>query len=211
MTTPNIFTGILTVFIGLVGFYITNVVESLRSGYTAVHYFEPQRETETVVFHLVNVSRSKRIDAARFLIKCSDQAAECFKIVPGSNPASFVSEVTTPPNFGRQIDSGRSGPAAIQVCLGAIASSRTSIRVAPKGGKSVPLIALYDPWSKDCAPTDAEATNLLLLGRRDPHAFFVQHYFTLITAALVVSSAILAITGIGIAAHRFWKVSRGLR
>lgn len=202
---PSIFTGVLAVFTGLVGFYITNVVESLRSGYTAIHYFESEMATETVVFHLINVSRTKRIEAASFVIKCSDQSTDCFGMIQGSSPASLMSEITTVPNFGRQIDGGQSGPAAIRVCLGAIASSRTSIRVAPKDGAAEPLMVLYDPWSEDCRPTDLEATNLLLLGPSDPHAFFVQHYFTLITVALAVSAAILAMTGVGILARRYLK------
>ncbi|TJZ89706.1 hypothetical protein FA743_18025 [Paracoccus gahaiensis] len=202
---PSIFTGILAVFTGLVGFYITNVVESLRSGYTAVYYFEPDASAETVVFHLVNVSRTKRIDAASFVIKCADQSKDCFGMIPGVSPPSPVSEVTTPPNFGRQIDGGGSGPATVRVCLGAIASSRTSVRVAPTGGKVTPLMALYDPWSSDCAPDIKEATNLLLLGRRDPHAFLVRHYFTVITVALAVSAAILAVTGLGIIVRGIWK------
>ncbi|MFN3171219.1 MAG: hypothetical protein ACE37E_11060 [Hyphomicrobiales bacterium] len=202
---PSIFTGILAVFTGLVGFYITNVVESLRSGHTAVHYFEPHAETDTVFFHLVNVSRTNRIDSASFVIMCADQATNCFVMVPGAIPPSPVSEVTTPPNFGRQIDGGESGPAAVRVCLGAIASSRTSVRVAPEGGMATPLMALYDPWSEDCAPADADATNLLLLERHDPHAFLVQHYFTAITIALLVSATILAMTGIGVIVCGFWK------
>lgn len=205
LVRPNIFAGILAVFTGLFGFYITNVVESLRSSHTAIHYFEPDAETKTIIYHLINVSRTKRIDAASFVIKCANQAQDCFDIVPGTDPPTPVSEVTTPPNFGRPIDDKRSGPAAIRVCLGAIASSRTSVRVAPADGEATPLIALYDPWSNNCAPSDTEATNLLLLEQSDPHAFFVQHYFWLITRALFVSAALLAVTGAGIIVWGFLK------
>lgn len=196
LLTPNLFTKLLVGFAALAGFYITHVVEDLRSGYTATYVFKPDPSTNSVVFHLNNISRSKIIEAASFVIKCADQNNDCFSFAPSSNPAAFVNELTTAPNFGRPINSGRSGPAAVEVCLGAIAASQTSIRIFPKGGSDTGLLALYDPWSTGCPAIDPEAKNLLLLQPSDPHAFFTRHFFTFLSYALLISVIILIITGI---------------
>lgn len=52
--------GALALAATISAFYITNVVESLRSNHTAIYYFERDRENETVLFHLINISRSKK-------------------------------------------------------------------------------------------------------------------------------------------------------
>jgi hypothetical protein len=195
---PSLFTWSLAIFTTLIGFYITNVVEDLRSGATAVYYFDFDRKSGLTRFHLVNASRKIKIDAADFVIKCIDQRADCFQPLPNSGE-KYVSEITSAPNFSRPIKSGKSAAGAIQVCLGAIASSRTSISFLTSEGKRSKIMALYDAWSSDCKSENQEAQNLLLLKSTDPHAFFVQHYFDIISYLLLFSTIIIVLTGIGVA------------
>jgi hypothetical protein len=197
MFNPSLFTAILGIFSAVLGFYITHVVEELRSGYTAIYEFETNENSDEVLFHLDNISRSKRIEAASFVIKCKDQRENCFKPLDEktADGVTFVRGVTTAPNFGRPIDSSLSGPASIQVCLGAIALSRTSLKFRPEDGARSDLIALYDPWSENCGATKDDASNLLLLRTFDPHAFLTKHYFVAATWALVGSTLWLLLTG----------------
>lgn len=189
--------GALALAATISAFYITNVVESLRSNHTAIYYFERDRENETVLFHLINISRSKKIDAARFILMCKDQNDNCFGDLPGISPGTLVSQATTSPNFGREIDDRKSAPGRIDICLGLIPSSQTSVRVAPTGGSIVPLIALYDPWYQDCSLSKKE-DSLLLLRKGDLHALVAQHYFTFVTIALLSSIALIIFVGVSL-------------
>lgn len=188
--SPKIISGLTAIVITFVGFYISHVVEDLRSGYTATYMFESDTKTKSVVFHLNNISRSKRIEAASFVIRCENQDSECFSTLEDSKPPVFVREVQTAPNFGRPIVPDSSGPAAIQVCLGAIAGARTSVRFLPSGGPDSNLLALYDPWSETCTSTDPEAQNLLLLHPKDIHAFLALNFFGILTYLLILTIGI---------------------
>lgn len=192
----GLFATLLAAFTTLVGFYVTNVVEELRSGYTAVYSFSPDQKTNTVVFNIDNISRTKLIESANFVIKCADQSTKCFEPLPNRKPITYVSSVTTAPNYGRRIDTGTSGPAEINVCLGAIASSRTSVRIKPEQGSHAKLIALYDAWAKDCRANTEDARNILLLKPDNPHAFLTRRYFEIFAYTLIAFAVTLIFVAI---------------
>jgi hypothetical protein len=197
---PGPFTGILAIFTTLVGFYITSVVEELRAGYTAIYSFERNVKDGTVLFHLDNISRAKRIDAANFRIRCTDQdQQDCFGLISHGDSMEFVWDAATAPNFGRPVDPGRSNPTEINVCLGVIAASRTSVEFRPKLGLNAELIAFYDPWSTSCKSSETGEADLFLLTPHDTHAFVSRYYFSLMTYALGAGALILVVTGLGIA------------
>ena len=189
---PGLFTGIFAIFTAMVGFYITGVVEELRSGYTAIYSFEQDSPSRTVLFHLDNISREKRIDKANILIRCKDQRTDCFKKL---SAGEYALPKIAPPNFGRPLDAGNSTSEIINVCLGAIASSRSSVRFAVADDLHTDLIALYNPWSQRCGADSPEATNILLLGPWDLHAIAAKHYFTVIGVFLILFLVALFASG----------------
>lgn len=196
---PGVFTNILAIFTAMVGFYVTSVVEELRSGHTAIYSFERDWETKTILFHLENISRARRIDKANILIRCKDQQEECFTPLTeanGSTPSQYVRLHVTSPNFGRPLDEGNSTSGTINVCLGAIAGSRSSVRFELHDSMHTELIAFYNPWSNRCGAESPEATNILLLRPRDLHAIAAKHYFSVIGGALTASLLALLVTAV---------------
>lgn len=194
---PGVFTSILAIFTAMVGFYVTSVVEELRSGHTAIYSFERDRKTQTILFHLENISRAKRIEEANILIRCKDQRMRCFKPIAeadGSTVSQYARPEVTPPNFGMPLNEGNSTSDTINVCLGAIAGSRSSLRFKLHDSMQTELIALYNPWSKRCGAESPEATNILLLRPWDLHAIAAKHYFSAIGVALIVFLVALSAT-----------------
>lgn len=189
---PGVFTGVLAIFTAMVGFYVTSVVEELRSGYTAIYSFERDWKSKTILFHLDNVSRTKRIDKANILIRCRDQRSDCFTPL---NDEDYAVQTITPPNFGRPLEAENSTSDTINVCLGAIASSRSSMRFAVLSQMHTDLVALYNPWSSRCGASNPEATNILLLRPWDLHAIAAKHYFTAVGVSLLIFLVALLATG----------------
>lgn len=200
---PNLFTWLLAVVTGLIGFYVTVVVEELRSGHTATYSFRPDRKTGTVEFHLTNLSRTHQISKANFLIRCEGQKLKCFAPFENknSNIETFSKLLFIPPNFGRPTTGNYSNETEISVCLGAIANSSTAIKISPEQGSSANLMAFYNPWSKTCSPNNDSERNLLLLKPWDLHAVFAKYYFSFISFTLIIAVVLLLLTAISIFAH----------
>lgn len=187
----------VSIFFSLASFYVTVVVEELRSGYSAIYDFAPKETTQTVEFNVYNLSRAHQLTAANFLIRCADQNKSCFEPFQQSNnnKSDYVFLEHRPPNLGREIDSVHSTPAEINVCLTVIANSWTAIQFRPKEGINTHLVALYDPLSKWCSPKDKAEENVLLLHPYDLHAIVTRYYFEIISftiAALALTIILLA-------------------
>ncbi|WP_319413727.1 hypothetical protein [uncultured Cohaesibacter sp.] len=200
----SIFKWILTLVLSLSSFYVTTVVEEVRSGHSAIYSFVPHRENGNIAFHLHNISRVHQISDANFLIRCADQKATCFENF--QNPQEDSNIYALPkheaPNMAQEIDNSRSNSTEINICLRAITNSTTTIQLKPAEGASAKLIAFYNPWSNWCKPSQEDSKNLLLLKPLDPLALFTRHYFELISILLVAAFAALLIAGLSMTAHK---------
>ncbi|WP_138464974.1 hypothetical protein [Poseidonocella sp. HB161398] len=197
----TVFTGIFALFSGFVGFYLTNVVEDLRSGRTAVYYFSTDAKTGLTDLHLENVSRTIQIENANFLVRCKDQRGQCFIPFESGKTGKpvWVEAASTPPNYTAPIADEHSGGAVLDFCMNAIPSSRSSARFRLAAEAAVELELFYNPWPdgtrERCGPV--QARNLLLLTRWDPHAFLARYYFDAIFWALAGALVLLALAFFG--------------
>lgn len=204
---PGLLTWLVTATTGLTCFYVTVVVEELRSGHTATYRFHT--EDDNTYFTLRNLSRAHQISAANIQIRCGDQRPDCFDLLTDEKgrETDYVSLQLDPPNFGRPLDAGRSNPTEINVCLGAIAGSATTVKIRTQDRKKQ-LRAFYNPWAEWCEPGPEGAANLLLLKPLDPHAIATRYYFWLVSAALAICISLLALTGASLAAGYARKESQ---
>lgn len=193
-------TAVLSGFIALSGFYVTHVVEELRSGRTATYHFGSNHETGTSYFYLSNISRRYAIKGARIIIKCSDQRNNCFDPLIGKNgQLVFVREVSKPPIFARPIQGNQSAASLIQICLSVIPSSTARIEFSTPEAHKNDLMAMYDPWYKGCEDNDTKDASLLLLNRFDMHALVARYYFNIVAVILLFFVVLLAWAGANIA------------
>ena len=188
---------VIAAFTGLAGFYITTVVEEVRTRKSAIYSFEKADMPSVYYFHLENISREKSIHEGEYYLMCEDGKADCFLPIPATDPAEFVQRVTNAPNYGAPIGNNRSSRAELRFCLGAIPDSTTGIAFMSDRASTRDFILLYDPWATDCGSTAEEPGQILLLKPFNLHAIAAKYYFAIISVALIVSALALLIGGFG--------------
>lgn len=183
---PSAFATVFAVVSGIIAFYVTSVVEEVRSGPSASYSFKPSQTGDQTMFVLENLSRTHSIKDAHFYLRCADFPKGCFEKFQDNGKDVFAGTVVNAPNFGRgDLGDVESAPPVISFCLSAIASSKTSVRFKANVPVSK-LQVLYDPWSTQCGAT--EPAPLLLLKKNNPHAVLARWYFDLFTWVLGFSA-----------------------
>ncbi|WP_425098267.1 hypothetical protein [Tropicibacter sp. S64] len=172
----NLFTdsktpAILTIFLAVVGFYISTVVKEIRALPVLTYAFETTDAGATLT--LKNVSLASLVPDTRFEIACVDQRAECLADLGGSfHQLGRVAPVSPANTLGSSDASG----AVLRATLvpGAI------VTLTVKAAGNMPLEFFYT-----AAKDDPQA--VLLLDAHSPTALFVDNYFDIMVMAFVLA------------------------
>lgn len=185
MFAPGKFTAILTVITAVVAFYVTSVVEEIRSGPSASYAVERGDRKGERVFVLENLSRTHAIRGAQIQLWCKDGSL-CFKKFQNKDEEVYAAQrIHAPnlPNFDLKIEGA---PPAVSFCLSAIASSKSAVRVSSMA-RPRDIVVLYDPWSDKCGVATGQKP-LLLMKKWNPHAAFARWYFEVFSIVLALSA-----------------------
>ncbi|MFZ7089780.1 hypothetical protein [Primorskyibacter sp. 2E233] len=181
----NLFTdsktpAILTIFIAVVGFYISTVVTEIR-GQSVLTYRFATGSDGAATLRLKNVSLSSLVPLTRFEIACSDQRAECLSEMPGG---AFHALGRVPPVSPANTEGVSDAAGAVLVATlvpGAIVE--ITVQAATPG---TDLEFFYTASRDNPEP-------LLLLDAGSPTALFVDNYFDIMVLAFVIALAGLVI------------------
>ncbi|MBT0779256.1 hypothetical protein [Paracoccus sp. pheM1] len=191
------------VFTAIVGFYVTTVVEEIRSGVALV--YDVERTDETSRLSIYNASRSASVTELPIGMSCVNDVenADCFRPDAPRLPEYHVpikGEILRPLVDASTVDFEVSllPGARVSYSVGSDPGNKTGLlfKTFPQRPADPPApppkTGLYAIADALADPSEAPPTPVFL-DARTITGFLVQHYFSVIAWAMVVSCLLLAI------------------
>lgn len=194
---------VAAMFVAVIGFYVTTVVEELRSGEVIV--YEAKRSpafsshgNQTIVFSLANVSRDKTVSDLKIGMRCKSGDISCFL------DETYNEEYFAP--IKGKIENVITDIQTTVFSVSLLPGARVALERQANSKNQSDLIVVYFPTSpanerqgqsllqaiglvaKPATPPDATP---VLLKRHSVTALFVEHYFTVVAIAMLLSAVLL--------------------
>ncbi|KMK67327.1 hypothetical protein [Puniceibacterium sp. IMCC21224] len=210
---------IIAIFTAIVGYYVTTVVEEIRSG-TAIIY-DARRVNDTVngstevvaVLDVKNVSRSATVKNLYIGIKCLENKPACFQ---GAGPAAIKQEVLFAPIAGK-VTYKMVTPVVAEIRVSLVPGAKVSMRYFANPNNTSDMIFIYYPDSvagdvSQSEPTLVQAIKTALNPPASPSrtpvfleqggitALLVEYYFVVMAWAMSAAILLLGATTV------FWAI-----
>ncbi|MDU8913346.1 hypothetical protein [Aestuariicoccus sp. MJ-SS9] len=211
---------LIAIFTAIIGFYVTTVVEEIRSGVAIVYSLERSQQTSRL--KLYNASRTATVTNLKVAMKCveDDQSGDCF-VVDENGLVNVSPRFFAPIAAGLDRSSIFADASAIQAVVALSPGARIELSVASNPANKSGLLFVNFPATAPTqnadqsgapetglhaiaealrAPKSAQRTPVFLSGSSITGRM-VEHYFTTVAWAMVAASILLALTTC------FWLVS----
>ncbi len=202
---PSQFTSaIIAVFTAIIGFYVTTVIEEIRSG-SAVIYSVEKKHGEAVLF-LKNASRDGALQDLHVGMSCADFSEQrtCFPTPPTEREVS----ITKFAPVAGEVAAPNSTPLSLEFRATLVAGASIKVTVAANSENSSDLLFVYFPQTKVSSSTNHDITLVdaiigalqrpstdeetpVFLRRGSITALFVEYYFSIMALVMIVTSILL--------------------
>lgn len=197
---------VIAIFTAIIGFYVTTVVEEIRSG-TAVIYDVERHDRRAVVF-LKNASREATVRNLHVGVSCSDFSKQtCFPVAPSEREIS----ITRFAPISGNATAPRTTPVTLEFRATLVAGAEVQVTIPSNSENKSDLLFVYFPNFSEPVASDTEPTLIetirdalknpsppqetpVFLERGSLTALFVEYYFSFMALAMLVTTILLLIS-----------------